>query len=129
MFTFNQKYSSMEEKKSKSLPIYLNDESDDEFLMEKTGRKPVKSYTSLKVSTIARKIFGTQKTEVKPSQRFHIKIPVINTGKNPTNNTKLTETGISAPKCQVEQYYKVREPTFKERKCSNYQVLEDVRTI
>jgi predicted ATP-dependent protease len=132
MFTFNQKYSIMQEKKSKTLPIHLNDESDDEFLMKKTGRKSVKSYTSLKVSTISRKVFGTQKpeAEVKRSQKqFHIKISVIHSGKNTSNHTKLTETAISAPKCQVEQYYKVREPTFKEPKASNYQVLGDVRTL
>ena len=35
MFTFNQKYSIMQEKKSKTLPIHLNDESDEEFLMKK----------------------------------------------------------------------------------------------
>jgi hypothetical protein len=56
MLTLNQKYTNMDEKKSKTSQIYFNEESDHHFLMSESGNKTVKKYASLKVSTIARKL-------------------------------------------------------------------------
>ena len=133
MFTFQRGYSNLDEE-TKNIQSHLNGELDDEFLMARTGSKPVAKYTKVKISTLARKIFGSKKSQsdYKPypvQSKFNINQPVMASGS--VKHTRLTDTGISLPESQIGQYYKLREPTDKQKISSrpnNYQILDATRT-